>query len=106
MYCRKIDIRIGSLSREVHVVDAQLFVKPMGFTFDKLWGKEALGLDLVHYSACELVACFCERGIIVCLLLHLLGLALELGSFIAGALLTQNAGVIRGAGHAQMCGLG
>jgi hypothetical protein len=94
MCCRNIDIRIRSLGREVHVVDAQLFVKPMSFTFDKLWGKEALGLDLVHYSASELAACFGERRRIVCLLLHLLGLALELGGFIAGALLTQDAGVI------------
>lgn len=78
----------------------------MGFSLDKLWGKEALGLDLVHNPAFELVARFHKGEIVVYLLLHLLGLALELGSFIAGALLAQDAGVIRGAGDAQVCGLG
>jgi hypothetical protein len=106
MCCRRVDIRIGSLSREVHVIDAQFIVKPMSLCFDKLWRKEALGLNLVHYPAFKSVTCFHRNRIVVCLLLHLLSLALELGGFIAGALLAQDAGVIRGARHAQMCGLG
>lgn len=53
----RVDIRIRSLGREVHVVNTQFIVKPMSLGLDKLWGKEALGLNLVHYPAFESVAC-------------------------------------------------
>jgi hypothetical protein len=106
MWHVRVDIRIGCLSREIHVVDAKFVVKPVRLCLDELWGKETFGLDLVHNPAFGLVVTFHKREIVVCLLFHLLGLALELGSFIAGALLAQDAGVIRGAGDAQVCGLG
>jgi hypothetical protein len=56
MWHGRVYIRIRSLGREIHVVDAQLIVKPMSFCLDKLRGKEALGLDLVHDPVFELVA--------------------------------------------------
>lgn len=87
-------LRIRSLSREVHVINAQFVVKPLGLAFDKLRGKEALGFNLIHNSAQGLDAGSCETVIIMCLLLHLLSLALKFGSFIARTLLAQDAGMI------------
>ena len=39
---------VGRLGLEVHVVDAEIIVEPLGLRFHKLGGNEALVFDLVH----------------------------------------------------------